>query len=300
MGFKDTHMFNLAMGWRLIHTPDSLCAKVLKARYYPNGEVLQARAGRNMSYTWGSILKGIDVLNRGVIWRVGNGSSIKTWSDPWLPREWSRKPITPKGQNVLSRVQELIDPATGGWDDELVRQTFWPQDVDIVLSTPVHHDLEDLVAWHYDNIGNFSVKSAYRVQRDHEKRSSRKGVASSSGVGLAINLQWKRLWKLKYPGKIRHFLWRFAHNSLALRRVLEHRGMEVDTRCVVCNRLNEDGGHLFFKCKHVRAFLARGADGGSASVAGRKKLANRGYSPYPAAERGGADEVDCFALAMVE
>jgi predicted porin len=57
----------------------------------------------------------------------------------------------------------------------------------------VHHDLEDLVAWHYDDIGNFSVKSAYRVQRDHEKRSSRKGVASSSGVGLAINLEWKRL-----------------------------------------------------------------------------------------------------------
>ena len=28
--------------------------------------------------------------------------------------------------------------------------------------------------------------------------------------------------------------------------------MEVDTRCVVCPRMNEDGGHLFFKCKAVK------------------------------------------------
>jgi hypothetical protein len=150
-------------------------------------------------------------------------------------------------------VEELIDPATSEWDNKLGRQTFWPQDVDIVLSTPAHHDLDDLVAWHYDNRGNFSVKSAYRVQNDHEKRSTRRGVASSSSGGPAINLELKKLWKIKCPSKIRHFLWRFAHNSLALRRVLEHRGTEVDTRCVVCNRLIGDGGHMFFKCKHVRA-----------------------------------------------
>lgn len=31
--------------------------------------------------------------------------------------------------------------------------------------------------------------------------------------------------------------------------------MDVDSRCVmfvVCNRLTEDGAHLFFKCKFVR------------------------------------------------
>jgi hypothetical protein len=32
----------------------------------------------------------------------------------------------------------------------------------------------------------------------------------------------------------------------------KRRGMELDTRCVVCGRLNEDGGHLFFKCEHVK------------------------------------------------
>ena len=48
------------------------------------------------------------------------------------------------------------------------------------------------------------------------------------------------------------FLWRLAHNSLAVRANLKRRGMELDTRCVMCNRLDEDGGHLFCKCKWVK------------------------------------------------
>jgi hypothetical protein len=38
IGFRDLRLFNLAMlgkqGWRLIENPDSLCARVLKGRYF--------------------------------------------------------------------------------------------------------------------------------------------------------------------------------------------------------------------------------------------------------------------------
>ena len=61
--------------------------------------------------------------------------------------------------------------------------------------------------------------------------------------------RWKKLWKMKCPGKVKHFLWCMTHNTLALRMTLKRRGMELDTRCVMCNLLNEDGGHLFFSCK---------------------------------------------------
>ena len=33
---------------------------------------------------------------------------------------------------------------------------------------------------------------------------------------------------------------------------LQYRGMQVDTRCPVCFRLDEDGGHCFIKCKKVK------------------------------------------------
>ncbi|WVZ48898.1 hypothetical protein U9M48_000292 [Paspalum notatum var. saurae] len=51
--------------------------------------------------------------------------------------------------------------------------------------------------------------------------------------------------------KVTHFLWRLAHNSLALRMNLHRRGMDIDTKCVTCDRLDEHGAHLFFKCKQV-------------------------------------------------
>jgi hypothetical protein len=45
LGFRDPYGFNLAMlarqGWRMLTTPDSLCACVLKAKYYPNTSILE-------------------------------------------------------------------------------------------------------------------------------------------------------------------------------------------------------------------------------------------------------------------
>lgn len=45
------------------------------------------------------------------------------------------------------------------------------------------------------------------------------------------------------------FIWRLARNSLRLRRNLIRRGAKTETICPVCYRLDEDCGHLFFKCK---------------------------------------------------
>jgi hypothetical protein len=106
LGFRDIYSFNLAMlakqGWRLIHNQDSLCAQVLKAKYFPEGDILKALPSRNMSYTWRSILKGIDVLREGMVWRIGDGSKVDIWKDPWMPRETARRPVTPRGHTLIS------------------------------------------------------------------------------------------------------------------------------------------------------------------------------------------------------
>ena len=76
------------------------------------------------------------MLKNGMIWRVGNGRSIRIWADPWLPREWTRRPITPRGSNLLTTVDELIDPSTGKLDEPLVEQTFFEEDAKLILSLP--------------------------------------------------------------------------------------------------------------------------------------------------------------------
>jgi hypothetical protein len=77
LGFRDLHVFNMAMlarqSWRLLQNPDSLCCIVLKALYFANTSILHAYAKPGMSYTWRSILKGLEVLKEQIVWRVGTG-----------------------------------------------------------------------------------------------------------------------------------------------------------------------------------------------------------------------------------
>jgi hypothetical protein len=67
MGFRDMSLFNQAMlgkqCWWLLTVTDSLCAKVLKGRYYPNGSFWSASCPRTASYTWRSLMFGKDLLS---------------------------------------------------------------------------------------------------------------------------------------------------------------------------------------------------------------------------------------------
>jgi hypothetical protein len=233
MGFRDLYGFNLSMlakqAWRLLIAPDSLCAQVLKAKYYPQTSILDAQTMGGMSYSFRSILKGVDLLKKGIIWRVGDGSTVNIWTDNWLARDDALKPITPRYQSLLTKVAELINPITGQWDEALVRDTFMRIDAEVILATPIRDDFEDFAAWHYDSKGLFTVKSAYKLyvqMRDGPKQSS-----SAQGENT---LQWERIWKLPCPPKIQQFVWRFAHNSLPLKMNIKRRGMDCDTRCVCC------------------------------------------------------------------
>ena len=66
LGFKDFELFNLAMlgkqGWRLLTHPQSLCARVLKGKSYPNTDVLHATVPARASATWKAIVAGREAL----------------------------------------------------------------------------------------------------------------------------------------------------------------------------------------------------------------------------------------------
>jgi hypothetical protein len=213
LGFRDLYGFNVAMlarqAWRLLDNPNSLCGRVLKAKYFPNTSMLEAQPMTGISYTWRSILKGINLLKEGLVWRIGNGEQVKMWSDPWIPRQGSRIPITPRHQNLLTRVQELIDPITGDWDEVLVRNTFWDVDASEILKIPIRDDFDDYPAWHVDEKGLFSVKSAY-----HLYMSIFCSEANGSGSDEEMRM-WKQIWSLEVVPKVKHFVWRMDHKQFA-------------------------------------------------------------------------------------
>ena len=105
MGFRDIHCFNLALlakkAWHLLNNPESLCATTLRAKYFRNGNLMNANLKKGSSFTWQSIMAGITTLKRDNIWRVGNGHNINIWKDAWIPNCATRKIVTPGGTIVI-------------------------------------------------------------------------------------------------------------------------------------------------------------------------------------------------------
>jgi hypothetical protein len=87
LDFRDIEIFNLAMlakqAWRIMLDSNSLSSRLLKAVYYPNGELLDATLGSHPSQIWRSILDGVDVLKQGLVRRIGSGED----TDPWNMHE---------------------------------------------------------------------------------------------------------------------------------------------------------------------------------------------------------------------
>ncbi|KAL0423118.1 UNVERIFIED_CONTAM: putative mitochondrial protein [Sesamum radiatum] len=86
LGFRKMQTFNVAMlakqGWHIMSNPDLLISRILKARYYRDNDFLHAKIGYNPSFAWRSILAARYIISKGIRWRVGDGQSIRVWSDP--------------------------------------------------------------------------------------------------------------------------------------------------------------------------------------------------------------------------
>ena len=89
MVFHDIHCFNLVLlakqAWRLVDNPESLCATILRAKYFPEGDLMSVVLKKGASFTWQSIMAGVNSLRNGYILRVGNGQNIDIWRDAWIP-----------------------------------------------------------------------------------------------------------------------------------------------------------------------------------------------------------------------
>ena len=67
--------------------PNSLSARILRAIYYPDGAFLDAELGTTPSRVWRAIMDGKDVLQQGIIRRIGTGERTNIWEMNWLPRD---------------------------------------------------------------------------------------------------------------------------------------------------------------------------------------------------------------------
>jgi hypothetical protein len=256
IGFRDLRLFNQALlarqAWRLVQNPQSLCARVLKAKYFPNGSLLDTVFTGNASATWQALVHGLALLKKGIIWRVGNSANIRAWRDPWIPRTTTFTPLSQQGRCRLRWVSDFI-LADGTWNETLLRRWFLQMDVEAILQiTPSRRNTDDFVAWQPDKRGVFSVSSAYKLAL--EEQMVAQGVGATSTRSAGERPIWRLIWQCPVPPKMRTHAWRVATNSLATQANMHRRGMQTLARCTICGGDDEDTFHVFITCPPARNF----------------------------------------------
>ena len=119
--------FNLALltkqWWRLSHDEDSLIYKVMKAKYFPYTEVSRAKRGPKVSYLWSSLLEGKKVVDRGSIWRVGDGKKVEVWNDRWIKKPPDFKvQCSDHIQPTIMKVAQLFHNGKMEWNSGMIRE----------------------------------------------------------------------------------------------------------------------------------------------------------------------------------
>ncbi|KAG2666985.1 hypothetical protein I3760_15G091300 [Carya illinoinensis] len=248
MGFRDLHLFNLVLlakqGWRLLRNEDSLLYKVYKAKYFPNSSLFEAKVCASSSYIWKGIWEALDCLRKGCRWRVGNGQTVRTFKDPWLPNCSNVSALVEVDEDL--KVHSLIDASIGWWNVHMVRALFNPNLVQQILKLHVSVNSEDSLFWSHEKNGSFSAKSAYRYLQQSQHHSNGQ---SCSGKFEAVF--WKSLWHLKLPKKMKIFAWRACQEKLPTYLNLKKKHVMDDGTCVLCNQGMEDAAHALYFCSEI-------------------------------------------------
>lgn len=246
LGFRDIENFNLALlGKHYVENfsiTKQSANKGLKSQLFPHSTILTAEPGYRASFIRDLLKQGMRVL-------IGNGKETSIWSDPWLVTNPPRAPRCIDGINPgIIYVNELMNDDGTGWDMNVIRQTVVEEDINLISSIRLRSNHNpDLIGWHYNDSGIYSVKSGYwlasHLPQHHIAIQPPPGSPAIKSV----------IWKMKISPKLQHFLWRVLSEVIPVGNILLRRGITTNAQCKRCCQATESIEHLFFSCSHVQA-----------------------------------------------
>ncbi|MCI07796.1 ribonuclease H, partial [Trifolium medium] len=127
---------------------------------------------------------------------------------------------------------------TGNWDLNFLT-THLPQTVVnqlVAIPSPKETDGPDSLGWIGTNTRQFTVQSAYYLQR---------------GNYLPIAGNWKSLWNWKGPHRIQTFMWIAAHERLLTNYRRSIWGNGIDPTCPTCGNGDETIIHVLRDCVYA-------------------------------------------------
>ena len=174
-------------------------------------------------------------LKKGLRWQIGDGKSVRFWSDNWLFPYPINSIVTPTADTVNILVSDCFS-APGQWNISLLLSLVPPHIVSLISSIylPQFSQVDKLV-WGLTADGEYSVKS---------------GALLAQGCLPAnpVKVQFSWIWSLSVPPKIKNFLWKTCNDGLPTKSRLEKSHIFLPQQCVFCNSCVESIGHLCFAC----------------------------------------------------
>ncbi|BFG41860.1 hypothetical protein CerSpe_281350 [Prunus speciosa] len=245
MGFKKSAAMNQALlskiGWRVQNKDNGLWAKIFEAKYLKGASILDSpnSTKKTSSHTWKGIVHGVELLLKGMRWRIGSGDQAKFWKDSWC----SDIPLL--HQDGVLKVCDANCVVSSfflhnWWDISKLREALSEDLVQQIVSIPVgfQGSFFDTQIWSASSNGVFSVKTAYNLF-----------FAGPSWPESS----WAFLWKLKVPPKLQIFFWLASHNKILSNEYRVRRQLAIDSSCEFCDWPVESVLHIFRDCERARS-----------------------------------------------
>ena len=160
------------------------------------------------------------------------------WFDPWIHNGGNNfviSLIATGTENML--VSDLIDHTEHKWKPTIINMLFNDRDVQNITIMPINDEVnDDKHIWLFTPQADYSVCSAYRYIMET--------LVNNSDLRLEGN--WRKLWQLKVPKKVKVFMWRVARGCLPTQCPLQTRGVQCSERCVMCERSYKNDLHVLF------------------------------------------------------
>ncbi|WVZ52340.1 hypothetical protein U9M48_003412 [Paspalum notatum var. saurae] len=217
------------------------------------------------------VIKAIDKRRRGFLWKgqeqangvsiptkawalfeaascsvVGNGESIKFWTDRWL----DGRSIVDLVPSLLSAVpRRAVQRRTMA---QALQNQFWVSDISGALTVQVL--VEDLRVWELVD----DINLQQDVPDQHLWKLTKSGIYSRKSAYTAFFLGsvglsgWKRIWKGWAPLKCKFFLWLVKHNRCWTPDHLAKRGLPHPLVCPFCDQADETIHHILVGCVFSR------------------------------------------------
>lgn len=235
--------FMMKAGWNLYSNRSDLWVEVVRSKYkcgHREFPIVKQRS--NASALWSGICSSWRKVVENSVWRLGNGLTVKFWTDNWVPTlgpliDWTTSPLEPA--DLLKCVRDFVD-RNGNWQLERVRDVLPSQVIDqiFLLCPPREITAEDVVAWKCTPDGVFTVKSAYDAIT---------GPPDNSNQQL-FNL----VWRWGGQERIKIVLWRLLCEALLTNQQRFRRGMAPNAKCPICNFDVECSLHALRDCSTAK------------------------------------------------